>query len=88
MVGYISPTGEIVDVGKWCDQNHVDVLYSRHFAYCEQCGLDEDFDLLDSGYVKLTSCVKPYVFNGRSLSPEQVEALRALGIEPDEWDLP
>lgn len=89
MVGYIAPSGEFIDVKKWCEVNRVEsCFFSEHIAFCEEHGLDEDEDFLKKGYVKLTVCVKPYIFMGRRLTPEQVRILRTFDIEPDEWDLP
>lgn len=35
----------------------------------------------------MTDCVRPYIFYGRPLSPEQVQKLRELNIESEDEDL-
>lgn len=85
MTGYITPTGELIDVEKCRNENGY--WGSAHFAYCYAHNIDDE-DLLNQGYVKLTECVKPYIFYGRHLTPEQVAKLRELNILPEEDDLP
>lgn len=85
MNGYITPTGELIDVEKWRDENGY--WGSAHYAYCYAHNTDDEV-LLNQGYVKLTECVKPYIFYGRHLTPEQVAKLRELNVSPEEDDLP
>ena len=85
MNGYISPIGEYIDCDKYFE-THDCPMGLIHFEWCMQHNVDED-DLLNDGYVKLTNCLRPYIFMGRHLTPEQVCKLREFEIEPDEFDL-
>lgn len=85
MSGYITPTGEYIDVQKWSEGNGF--WGSAHFAYCYENNVDDE-DLLNQGYVEITDCVRPYIFYGRHLSPEQVQKIRELNIEPEDEDIP
>ncbi len=80
--GYISRTGEFFECPTDCEP------WQGHLLLCEQLRHCEDFLLDCWHWVKLSFALyNDYIFHGKSLSFEQAQKLRELGIEPDPWDL-